>query len=595
MSLNLNTENNKNKTESIFFSLYSRIYDKYAITNPHIPQVFEPLYPYDLTIDIEKILMKEVKSNIFEKEILELVDHIVNSKFKVTCNGVQVNTNGYFLNTGTYSITFYEIILRKICRYKLNPDAINSIIIYVDNMLSYFKQKKAIKNIKTFRANKGWITEIVSNGHVFTKEEMTIVKKFGYIMPMSSMSVTKFTPQYFSKLIQTEKGLEDFVTNTEKYLEIMEKNKIVFTSKTFVEFVCQYEIYFLRNIKSLENKSLSEMINVIIKCGYVLTISSIMFICLKFNDLFFEKIYDIISEISDKFKINKLEVFTKLFMVDPDCFPYLVKNNCSDLIPKENVIPMLITFNSDVELLMYYTDKKYIGSTNDLILSLYTQNYRFIDGTENMVTHFLKTGATINSDVYEYICMLGLEEKYKHLFVGNETKRLEISKKIKPIYNLHKNDTLHKTNIYPINVTTTIQNSDDILIKVCQQNHLYDIIMYFTMYDVQITQDIIDALFLNNDICVIMYTINYYNVKPTLQNIILHTNAFIRYTLGKIYYPELFSFKISSSITKINTKTSTDDVINETNQNANKLIDSNYDEIDEVPKKTKKSKSIKIN
>lgn len=524
-------------SKKIFSSVYSKVYS---------------LYNYKIEFTNDVITIMRNNNNIPSEEISELIDYITQSKIKKKAF-LPINTS----ECGFLGFEFFKIILPLICDYELSAKDVNELVIFISKT-----------NGDNTHNELECLNKLVDSGHVFTKEQLKILDKKKYRLPIKLDSTPKITQKDFLKIFETKGGVEIFFKNINAYSKILKNSKITVDSKLFVKMT-SYNFNSL--MCCLNSDQINDIINFCTDNGYKFNLDSMIY--LSYGNT---KGLTKIIELLEKYGIDKVVFFKIGIFVDPLLLGHADKEKYINLISPEICISASHHYKNNPEIIKYYTNKKYIGTANDLILSFYYYlTCRQSNYYSAIFDHLIQTGSTITPPVFEYICLSDdIYEKYKHLFVGTEKERIDIEKKMNI---LRKN--LTQKYYTPKTISSGIAKSEDIFLEICQKNTIGDIVTYCCMYNMEITSDVINALFLNENMEVIQYTINRYNVIPSLANILSHKDFLMRYTLGKIYYPEIFNLKHNPTV-----------ILPVNCSNSTKI--NNLNDTDDVPKKIKKEKKI---
>ena len=555
--------------------------------------------------------------NISQDEIIELIKFMENKHMK--------NDNKSLM------------IIEAICVHQMNDAYCNVIIKFLKNKFLPFA---SFDRRLTHLIDK-IISVFIKNNYKFTKEEHDILVNFEinkniitYDDQKSNTKIKKINKSYFLNLMSTYSGFQYFLKNKQTFLHSMKKSKYEFDTEIFYNIIKTYgrlnNDMLVKNNDPVHLNELVDIIDFCIECGYKFQLNSAILMFSLFN---LHSLVNHFSNKPDNYLINESndQIMLKYF------YELLTKYkiNIADFINEHNILYSYFDESDIVEeysnlnelylnqidqinksysvecaimtcnikKLKHNVNKKYIGTTNNLILSLY--NYHETSDVE-ILEYLLSNESVVNSDVYEYMCVINIENEYDHLFVGtNEEKNkiIENTQFLKQIIIENSEKKFKKSKIKKYNCELIKKSKQDFL-TFCRNDLFNNIINYIILYDTQIDNNTINSLLLNQNIDVILYVVNKYKMKPSLQHILLQQNLLLRYTLTKLYYPEICNFVQSSIESTI--ESTNKSAIESTNKSTigstigstmESTIESDSDstEILKKIKKTDKTKKTKLN
>ena len=506
--------------------------------------------------------------NINLNEIFELIDYIIELDTKIINSSKSTECSLFIQHK-----LFIELCIILCVDFKLTHEYIKLIVQHVCTSLAYIeKNKKKHDCYSKYDINKMIDKFGEFHNNLFSKKECDFLKKHAIFFQSHMIEKKSWNIKHIIEIIKNKIGFKLFFNNTEEMLRICKNNNITFNHSIFVEFLNEYiKMYQLykknqTNTINIEN-GIEKIIYVFINLNYKFDIHDFVVFFLLNNHFYYDhcytndyysddtsksdnsgdqmndvysRIYFLVKQISDKkINLNINDFICELFFLNYEFVNnYITKTKCNDIVPS-HIGLMCAICSTDTHHLKYYIEKKHVASQTDLIISLHIghtiSNYQ-------MFEYLIKTGATITYDVYEYMCVIQINYKYEHICVLNESTKIEIQNKITSIETLinkkianrdKKLSMIESKNVYHLTLQKKV--SKKTLNDICTKCYLTEIVQYIKLNKISITPEIIDCLFLNQNLDVILYTIYKYNATISIHNIVAQKNPLMRYTLSKLY------------------------------------------------------------
>lgn len=458
------------------------------------------------------------------------------------------------------------------------------------------------KNVREYNNSNtyNWVQNLINRNYVFTENQKAKLTSYGYTFPLHiEYENKKLTNSVLLTYLASPAKLEGIFKNKEKFVEIFKKNKLAPSTKLLMIFVNSY-----RAINKLaNNKSIKQIINLMCDCGYVFAENDIIILFSIFancvegyfanieqvdyecTSFYYGKKNGAICEESDcsaycssdesrprskrekpnektqhiklNENVNYLFEFAKLknmnmtniireaiFIGGYDFLDCLVHNNMIDNIDQQVVIKCAIIFKN-VNIIKYFTNKKYMGTLDDILYCLYAANKYYggcfvIDELPDPLECFLQSGSIVTPVVYESMVLLGIHEKYGHLCTSLTTAEKKLlAQQIKLPQLSNKKIYSNKYRKEKKTKVTKDVKLEEIFLETCKTKPLSQILLLIRNENIQLNSEHLNLLLTNSCPCVSLYFQYRYNVKPSLSSIINSQNFGLRYFFTKIYYPEI--------------------------------------------------------
>ena len=302
-----------------------------------------------------------------------------------------------------------------------------------------------------------------------------------------------------------------------------------------------------------------------------------------------DKTTALLNKLFDFFKKQKFDtkkiIMEAMYLANTGFLSYLVDSDKISEIGKDIGITCGILMDSK-KILDYYTNKKFIATSEHIYLALQCHNG---SSSNTTIEYFVQNGAKITADIFEAMVFLKIDGKFEHLCndITPENKG-----KLKQQIELINERTSgfrwrgHRKRAKILSDNTA--KSEATLIHLCQENSLDDILSYMSSHDITMTSPCFTAMLNNSNVIILEYFMLKYSFKPSVFDIATLPDPTTRYILLKRFYPE--HAKVSSFVIKEEEKIITN---NNNTDNTDNDIEVEV-EVEEKPKKVTKKKIVEV-
>lgn len=521
-------------------------------------------WKYEVKMDVLSIL--EHIKNIPYSEISELIEYL-------TKNGLnsQSKTIGRVI-TKPLDLYIAEPIYNLICEHYMLD------IKEVDILLRQYKNEH--KNVKrnSYYNEIYWLDKLISKGYIPTESQKQTLIKLKYLLPFChEYSSKKITTHKLITYLKLSKGIKSFFLDKNLVIPILKKNKLTLNTNFLIATILILKNNYMNNANYV-----FDIIDICNQCGLVFNLEIALIMVSNFSSLFMEeKINDFMNLIKEN-NIDEIKFLSEAIFLNSNTIKYLLKENKIDLLPQNLVIKCAILHNN-LTVIEYFTNKKYIGTEEDLLYSLHVNRRQFFNGygimPHNHFTkyvifeHFIKHGSEITSNVYEMILFYKLKSKYEHMFNKNLIEKSQITEKVKDAISscdqtINRNIRYGKKKVF----SASTKASDKSFIEICKYNSITDIVNYIAMFNIQTSARLANLIFNNSDLLAIEYFRFKFNINPSFFNIIVNCDLVERLFWEKV---------LRSNVLKTSNFEITNNQNNQNNQN-NTITDVNKPNIEKI-------------